>query len=92
MVGKPMSKLLIPSAEQFDGYLVNKAWGHTSTNVERVKYWIVAHEMSTVYAVYRVRPRSCRKIACYAISSSSSVARQKGVKEDRTGSHKHEVS
>lgn len=48
--------------------------------------------MSTVYAVYRVRPRSCRKIACYAISSSSSVARQKGVKEDRTGSHKHEVS
>lgn len=38
MVGKPMSKLLIPSAEQFDGYLVNKAWGHTSTNAERVKY------------------------------------------------------
>lgn len=94
MVGKPMSKLLIPSAEQFDWYLVNKAWGHTSTDAGRMKYWKAAHEMSTVYPVYWVRLRSCRKITCnyYAINSSITIPRKKRTKEGCTGSHKTEVS
>lgn len=36
-VGKAMSKLLIPSAEQCGRYTVNKAQGHTSNSAEKMK-------------------------------------------------------